>query len=76
LGADQAIAERIAVRGRFEDWDMTTRSRSGMYVVLGLFVFGGLALAGLFLAPRGKMPTTMPATRESRLATDGQDEHR
>jgi hypothetical protein len=36
----------------------------GNWLVIGLFVFGGLALLGLFLAPRGKYtpPTTRPQT--------------
>jgi hypothetical protein len=38
--------------------------KRGNWLVLGLFAFGGLALLGLFLAPRGKFtpPTTQPGT--------------
>jgi hypothetical protein len=36
-------------------------SNRGTLLVIAIFLLGGLMLVGLFMAPRGKPPTTMPA---------------
>lgn len=39
------------------------KSARGKWLVLMIFIVGGIALAGLFMAPRGKMPATQPASQ-------------